>query len=368
MRKQQRRLIDKITATGMPRLALPGAIAAIVAGLSMSTCSDVATTIDPCNTVDDCPYTPHLSCRDSMCTCDEGYIPCDYKCLLPSECSPGAGGGGGHGGTGGDSGSGGGAGGGAGGSCKTVDDCAKPGDPHCGTATCKDGVCGLELKPFGKLASQLAGDCKDLWCDGAGNLIEILEASDTYNDGAQCTMDTCQAGQAKNQPYPNANTCPETSEGYCYDGACVACVANMTFCAPGFACDGVVCVPMHCVNNQWDQGLGETAQNCGGPCRPCSPGDTCKVPKDCFDGVCISGICQPPTCTDGARNDNETGVDCGGPTGCPLCPAGEGCKAAADCLSKVCWAGKCQPPKCDDGIQNGDETDWDCGGACAPCP
>ncbi|HLF65035.1 MAG TPA: M12 family metallo-peptidase, partial [Saprospiraceae bacterium] len=50
-----------------------------------------------------------------------------------------------------------------------------------------------------------------------------------------------------------------------------------------------------------------------------------------------------PTCSDGAQNGDETGVDCGGAT-CPVCPT------------------------CTDGIQNGDEEGVDCGGSCDACP
>lgn len=49
-----------------------------------------------------------------------------------------------------------------------------------------------------------------------------------------------------------------------------------------------------------------------------------------------------PTCRDSIRNQNETGVDCGGP--CPTCFT------------------------CADGIQNQGEEDIDCGGPCPACP
>jgi hypothetical protein len=45
----------------------------------------------------------------------------------------------------------------------------------------------------------------------------------------------------------------------------------------------------------------------------------CLRGSDCMSGVCTSGRCQTPTCSDGVRNGTETGVDCGGV--CPLCPA-----------------------------------------------
>jgi len=54
--------------------------------------------------------------------------------------------------------------------------------------------------------------------------------------------------------------------------------------------------------------------------------------------------CDPPTCTDGYLNGNETEIDCGGPD-CPACPT------------------------CTDGLQNGTEAGVDCGGVdCFACP
>jgi hypothetical protein len=58
--------------------------------------------------------------------------------------------------------------------------------------------------------------------------------------------------------------------------------------------------------------------------------------------VLTTGCSDDTSCTDGIKNGNETGVDCGGD-----CPA---------CIS------------CEDGIQNGDEEGVDCGGTdCEPC-
>ncbi|WP_437836422.1 hypothetical protein [Sorangium sp. So ce1153] len=79
--------------------------------------------------------------------------------------------------------------------------------------------------------------------------------------------------------------------------------------------------------------------------------------------------CKAPTCDDGVKNGDETGVDCSG--GCPRrCPDGRGCKSGKDCASGVCWAGACEPPTCKDGVDNGDELGVDCGGkGCdAACP
>jgi hypothetical protein len=58
--------------------------------------------------------------------------------------------------------------------------------------------------------------------------------------------------------------------------------------------------------------------------------------------IAFVGCSDDETCTDGVKNQDETGVDCGGT--CSPCPT------------------------CTDGIQNGTETDVDCGGDdCAAC-
>ncbi len=46
----------------------------------------------------------------------------------------------------------------------------------------------------------------------------------------------------------------------------------------------------------------------------------------------------------------------------PALPRGRGCETGADCLSSVCWSGTCEAPTCTDGVKNGDEAGVDCGG------
>lgn len=90
------------------------------------------------------------------------------------------------------------------------------------------------------------------------------------------------------------------------------------------------------IQNQEEEGV-----DCGGPCPPCG---TCydKIKNNGEYGVDCGGPCDPcPSCFDGIMNDGETGVDCGGP--CDPCPT------------------------CNDGIKNGNEKDVDCGGPCPPC-
>src|SRR4051812_18157104 len=55
------------------------------------------------------------------------------------------------------------------------------------------------------------------------------------------------------------------------------------------------------------------------PCPPCKKrrNGKCKAKlpnrTGCAGGTCQDGSCAPANCSDGVKNANETGVDCGGP-------------------------------------------------------
>lgn len=243
-------------------------------------------------------------------------------------------------------------------------DCAGPPDAVCGNAICVDGKCALEIKE-GPIASQKYGDCKVTRCNPLGQLEIIDDAEDFFNDGNQCTIDFCKGDSlngviATNFAYPDGVQCPESGDGYCFQGQCVACVAwlpQATCNNPLKVCDQIYCEQM---------GL-QCAGNCGGSCAPCASDLPCATAADCQSGVCKNNLCQAPTCEDGVKNDGESGIDCGAPS-CSPCPVNQGCFAHAQCESKVCMLGICQAPTCFDGEQNGDEAGIDCGGAkCAPC-
>jgi hypothetical protein len=125
--------------------------------------------------------------------------------------------------------------------------------------------------------------------------------------------------------------------------------------------------PPTCSNNGQIDGE-ETDVDCGGPhCPGCEEGQMCLLNGDCISLACIDSICGDPTCSDGAKNQDETGVDCGG--SCDPCGTGEGCADDGDCQSGKCVDGVCEGPTCDDGLQNGTESDVDCGGTmCDGCP
>lgn len=113
----------------------------------------------------------------------------------------------------------------------------------------------------------------------------------------------------------------------------------------------------------------ETGVDCGGAtCTArCPDLGRCTISSDCTSRVCIGGTCIVPSCMDGVNNGSETGADCGGVL-CPGCGLGQGCMGEEDCAAGTCSGGFCVADHCFDGTRNVNETDVDCGGAdCGPC-
>jgi hypothetical protein len=154
-----------------------------------------------------------------------------------------------------------------------------------------------------------------------------------------------------------------------------ACAANAD-CPMGDGCD----VKMHvCVANQCTDGVkdgDETGVDCGGAAcvalgDTCTLGQACMVDTDCTSGGCDAKtmICGANQCTDGVKDGSETATDCGGPV-CDAagytCAVGQACLVDADCANDGGCDVKsklCVATQCSDGIKNGMETDVDCGGS-----
>ena len=102
--------------------------------------------------------------------------------------------------------------------------------------------------------------------------------------------------------------------------------------------------PNTCTNTHFESSLGETATDCGGPCKACASGLTCKVNRDCSSNLCLNGTCAPNTCNDGIKNGNETGVDCGG--SCAPCAVGGICGGGTPSLTACAANLKCACSAC----------------------
>lgn len=154
-------------------------------------------------------------------------------------------------------------------------------------------------------------------------------------------------------------TCPKCSNGAAclVGGDCASTICSAGVCAAPSCADGI-------------KNGSETAVDCGGTtCAKCANGAACLVGGDCVSTICTAGVCAASSCSDGLKNGSETAVDCGGPT-CSKCANGAACLVASDCQSALCSGGVCaaQPPEptCTDGAKNGSETGVDCGGASCP--
>src|SRR5206468_1813312 len=97
----------------------------------------------------------------------------------------------------------------------------------------------------------------------------------------------------------------------------------------------------------------ETDVDCGGASThapPCKEGQACVKGTDCETGACNTFACQPPSSTDGVKNGDETDVDCGGTsTHAPGCAQDKACKVGRDCADGVCTNDACAAPTACDG-------------------
>ncbi|MBR9692928.1 hypothetical protein GOV07_03265, partial [Candidatus Woesearchaeota archaeon] len=110
----------------------------------------------------------------------------------------------------------------------------------------------------------------------------------------------------------------------------------------------------------------ETGIDCGGPCDACP---TCEdgLLNQGEEDVDCGGPCDAcPSCSDGLLNLDESDVDCGG--SCPPCPLGARCTLPIECESRLCIDATCHSAGCSDGIINQGEEGIDCGGPCDVCP
>ena len=210
--------------------------------------------------------------------------------------------------------------------CKSTGISCESGD-ECATGTCQDSVCVLASCGDGTLN----GNETDVDCGGDCGGCEPGEGCTVPSD---CVSGVCQDKQCL------APTCLDgvrNGDEDCDDGAeSASCDADCTFaeCGDGYvnAQAGEVC-----------DAEGDT-EDCDGDCTPvkcrdnyhnAAAGEECDDGNDIDDDAC-SNQCFAATCSDGKRNGDEIGVDCGGD--CGLCDQGDMCNVDADCASGHCTA------------------------------
>jgi hypothetical protein len=86
----------------------------------------------------------------------------------------------------------------------------------------------------------------------------------------------------------------------------------------------------------------ETGVDCGGPtCAACGESGTCMTGSDCLTGACDSGTCRDWSCHDGKKDGFEPSTDCGVDIGCGQCRGGA-CVSGPNCASGSCINNVCQ--------------------------
>jgi hypothetical protein len=260
--------------------------------------------------------------------------------------------------------------------CTVNRDCSSG---HCNSKT---GVC-MATTCFNarKDGTETDVDCGGDTCDLCGDLLNCADNTDCRSSFCdpnvhRCLAESCHDGKRNNN---------ETDID-CGGGSCSPCTLKLECtssrdCASEHCNSDRKCAPNHCANRRRD--AGETDVDCGGQdgCSKCDVRKSCNDFQDCATGYCSpeSGQClpqdpeerrqflEPPTCRDGAQNEQETDIDCGGGL-CKTCAEGSACNDPSDCMSGLCDEGTCRPYSCSDRKQNGDETAIDCGGQiCSSC-
>ena len=266
--------------------------------------------------------------------------------------------------------------------CLTAATC--PGtDSECHTRTCSGAhQCGIMNAAAGKpLAIQMAGDCHQIQCDGAGNMQTVVDTTDVRVDGNVCTQDACtSAGTPMNPALAQGTSCG-TNLMCNGSGLCVGCVTAAD-CGVDTPCLKHSCTasgqcmvtPVASGTVLTDPTPGDCKRSqCDGAGNIAVVVDNTDVPVDgnqCTQDVCMSGMpSNPPQPAETACNQNG-GSRCNGIAGASVCvqcntvsqcPGGDNeCHARTCSAAGICGvvntaagtvvsdpAGNCQRKQCD---------------------
>jgi len=211
-------------------------------------------------------------------------------------------------------------------SCLAASDC--PGsDGECIVRSCVAGVCGVQKAPAGSaVLSQSAGDCRQNQCDGAGNVVSVVDDSDVPSDGNPCTNDLCSGGVAMNTAAPaglscgNANVC----DGL---GSCTGCITANDCPGADTECAARTCTAGIC-GVVFRPAFEPSASQVVGDCRrvQCDDGgalltvlddgDVLADDNGCTSDVCIGGVPSHLNAPAGAPCSESGGNVCDGSGRC----------------------------------------------------
>jgi hypothetical protein len=180
--------------------------------------------------------------------------------------------------------------------CEQDSDCPKG---ECESATCGSGACTTTPLEQGLVVDiQLAGDCLDKVCDGAGSTEQVANMEDTPSQGGTCVTYMC-GPSGLEFVFNNGVKCAEDDTLYCIENPQDDNPANYECveCTQDSHCDTAICdeqegscSPATCGNGLIDGQ--ETAEDCGGQdCPSCADGLACVDDNDCLSNNCQNDIC-----------------------------------------------------------------------------
>jgi hypothetical protein len=264
-------------------------------------------------------------------------------------------------------------------------------DAQCAADTfCQDNFCDVgagtcKSKPTADgtplpAVDQVAQDCKQRQCNGAGGIKTVSLNTDLPFDGNPCTKDVCTNG-TPSHPFesintacslvgnPGAKVCNAT-------GSCVECTNPVTHCPAAGDCKSATCSAAGQCGAVNDPDLSACDAQVAGDCktRLCDGAGSCTKTANANDVGTDNNGCTSDSCVNGANvytpipgNQTVAGA-CDAVTGCleppcacdgspttPTCKSdlGAPCGNGTQCASKYCFDGVC----CND----------KCGAACAAC-
>jgi len=244
-------------------------------------------------------------------------------------------------------------------------------DSDCQHHTCgANHTCGVTNTPAGTAtASQTAGDCSVVQCDGLGGTITVNDDADVVDDGNVCTDDVCMAGAPTHPPTAARATCGGANicDG---QGSCVRCLAAGD-CGTDSACQVHTCeADRTCgvVNVQRGTPLAaQTAGDCsvaqcdgaGGVMAVNDDSDFVDDGNVCTDDVCTSGTAShPPRAPRASCLGSSL---CDGQGNCVACLAATDCGVDSVCQTHVCTTDHtCDVSNVGSGTPAGTQTPGDC--------
>lgn len=196
---------------------------------------------------------------------------------------------------------------------------------------------------------------------GGGGSGGCSMASECPDPMPECRVATCEGMECGEGLAAEGDACDDGMGGVVCTAAgdCVECNVAGDCAGANPACQNNMCVPDHCTNGATDTALGETDEDCGGPCAGCALTLACMVFDDCLSGVCTGNVCVA-CAADGECTANAAETWCNAATDGGTCEPTK--TAGLDCVGSNECNGTTAPGGCVDGFCCAATCDTECDG------